>query len=198
MQKVGMKRWMCLPGNNDYKNLREEIMYSRKAQDKYAIFLYTTVVTILGFAFQFENYYLCLLPIVIIIPVCIKIADYRRTIAYLATYMIAFLEKDEYKWETDNFMFSNKFPRKGLERFIHILENYDAFILNVICTLIFVVSVIYNSFNCQSNICLELALSVISGLTCVVVFLITRTYSDYQQLKASKLSNWNKYKTQKK
>lgn len=198
MQKVGMKRWMCLLGNNDYKNLREEIMYSRKAQDKYAIFLYTTVVTILGFAFQFENYYLCLLPIVIIIPVCIKIADYRRTIAYLATYMIAFLEKDEYKWETDNFMFSNKFPRKGLERFIHILENYDAFILNVICTLIFVVSVIYNSFNCQSNICLELALSVISGLTCVVVFLITRTYSDYQQLKASKLSNWNKYKTQKK
>lgn len=198
MQKFGMKRWMCLPGNNDYKNLREEIMYSRKAQDKYAIFLYTTVVTILGFAFQFENYYLCLLPIVIIIPICIKIADYRRTIAYLATYMIAFLEKDEYKWETDNFMFSNKFPRKGLERFIHILENYDAFILNVICTLIFVVSVIYNSFNCQSNICLELALSVISGLTCLVVFLITRTYSDYQQLKASKLSNWNKYKTQKK
>ena len=187
-----------MPGNNDYKNLREEIMYSRKAQDKYAIFLYTTVVTILGFAFQFENYYLCLLPIVIIIPICIKIADYRRTIAYLATYMIAFLEKDEYKWETDNFMFSNKFPRKGLERFIHILENYDAFILNVICTLIFVVSVIYNSFNCQSNICLELALSVISGLTCLVVFLITRTYSDYQQLKASKLSNWNKYKTQKK
>lgn len=198
MQKVGMKRWMCLLGNNDYKNLREEIMYSRKAQDKYAIFLYTTVVTILGFAFQFENYYLCLLPIVIIIPVCMKIADYRRTIAYLATYMIAFLEKDEYKWETDNFMFSNKFPRKGLERFIHILENYDAFILNVICTLIFVVSVIYNSFNCQSNICLGLALSVISGLTCVVVFLITRTYSDYQQLKASKLNNWNKYKTQKK
>lgn len=112
--------------------------------------------------------------------------------------MIAFLEKDEYMWETDNFKFSNEFSRKGLERFIHISENYYAFILNVICTLIFVVSVIYNSFNCQSNICLELALSVISGLTCVVVFLITRTYSDYQQLKASKLSNWNKYKTQKK
>lgn len=188
----------CLIENKDYENLREEIMYSRKAQDNYAIFLYTTVVTILGFAFQLQNYYLCLLPIVIIIPVCIKIADYRRTIAYLATYMIAFLEKDIYKWETDNFKFSNKFPRKGLERFIHILENYDAFILNVICTLIFVVSVIHNSFNSQSNICLDIALSVISGVTCVVVFLVTRTYSDYQKLKVSKLNYWNKYQTQKK
>lgn len=184
--------------NNDYKNLREEIMYSRKAQDKYAVFLYTTVVTILGFAFQLNNYYLCLLPIVIIIPVCIKIADYRRTIAYLAAYMIAFLENDTYKWETDNFKFSNKFPRKGLERFIHILENYDSFMLNVICTLIFIISVVYNSFYCQSNMYLDISLCVVSVLTCVVLFFITRTYSDYQQLKASKLSDWNKYKAKKK
>ena len=80
--------------NNDYDNLREEILYSRKAQDTFTMFLYTSVITILGFAFELQNLYLFLLPIIIIVPVAIKVADYRRTIAYIAAYMIVFLEND--------------------------------------------------------------------------------------------------------
>ena len=60
---------------DDYENLREEIMYSRNIQDQFTIFLYTTVATIIGFAIQLQNLYLFLLPLMITLPVSIKIAD---------------------------------------------------------------------------------------------------------------------------
>ena len=112
--------------NNDYDNLREEILYSRKAQDTFTMFLYTSVITILGFAFELQNLYLFLLPIIIIVPVAIKVADYRRTIAYIAAYMIVFLENDYNKWETDNFEFSKIYPRKGMEK---LMEGRTSFVI---------------------------------------------------------------------
>lgn len=183
--------------NQDYENLREEIMYSRKAQDTFTVFLYTTVITILGFAFELNNEYLYLLPIVIIIPVAIKVADYRRTIAYIAAYMIAFLEKNYNEWETNNFEFSKRYPRKGIEKIIHILENYDSFFLNVICSCIFIGAIIFKMMNVSfTHLFLDIALSIISIFACIIVFIITRTYSDYQNLKLIKLSAWLRFKTE--
>ena len=182
--------------NNDYDNLREEILYSRKAQDTFTMFLYTSVITILGFAFELQNLYLFLLPIIIIVPVAIKVADYRRTIAYIAAYMILFLENDYNKWETDNFEFSKIYPRKGMEKLIHILENYDAFFLNVVCASVFIGMVVYNIISSNlTNLFLDIILSIIAIFTCVLIFIVTRTYSDYQNLKVLKLSGWLRFNT---
>ena len=123
----------------DYTILREEIMYSRKAQDKYTIFLYTTIATIIGFAVNLHNAYLFLLPLLITLPLSLKIADYWRTISNLAAYMIVFLEKeDSNQWETDNYNIESDFYRKRkikisrnkFEFLLHSLENYDCFFIS--------------------------------------------------------------------
>ena len=189
-------------GSNDYQNLREEIMYSRKAQDRFTIFMYTSVATIIGFAIQFHSAYLFLLPLIITFPFSIKIADYRRTIANLAAYMIVFLEsKDKCHWETDNYNIENDFgckpkvkvSRNKYEVFIHSLNNYDSLLISLFCTSVF----FYNKFIGVNGSCgdwKDIVLLVISIIVCGVILTVSITYSRYQHLKSKRIDKWKVYK----
>ncbi len=189
-------------GSNDYQNLREEIMYSRKAQDRFTIFMYTSVATIIGFAIQFQSVYLFLLPLIITFPFSIKIADYRRTIANLAAYMIVFLEnKDKSHWETDNYNIENDFgckpkvkvSRNRFEVFIHSLNNYDSLLISLFCTSVF----FYNKFISVNGSCgdwKDIVLLVISIIVCGVILTVSITYSRYQDLKSKRIEKWKIYK----
>lgn len=189
-------------GSNDYQNLREEIMYSRKAQDRFTIFMYTSVATIIGFAIQFQSVYLFLLPLIITFPFSIKIADYRRTIANLAAYMIVFLEnKDKSHWETDNYNIENDFgckpkvkvSRNRFEVFIHSLNNYDSLLISLFCTSVF----FYNKFISVNGSCgdwKDIVLLVISIIVCGVILTVSITYSRYQDLKSKRIEKWKIYR----
>lgn len=188
---------------NDYNNLRDEIMYSRKAQDKFAIFLYTTVATIIGFAINFHNAYLFLLPLLITLPFSLKIADYRRTISNLAAYMIVFLEnKNSNQWETDNYNIESdlfrkkkmKISRSKTEILIHSLENYDSFLISVFCTGVFMY---YKIKQYSSNVgwnAHDVILTILSILICVLILIVCIRYSKYQKLKEKRIEKWRLYK----
>lgn len=188
--------------SHDYQNLREEIMYSRKAQDRFTIFMYTSVATIIGFAIQFQNAYLFLLPLIITFPFSIKIADYRRTIANLAAYMIVFLEgKDMCQWETDNYNIENDFgckpnvkvSRNRFEVFIHSLNNYDSFLISISCTAVFY----YYKFMQTGGNCADgkdIVFLILSIFVCGVILAFSIMYSRYQNLKTKRIEKWKIYK----
>ncbi len=188
--------------SQDYQNLREEIMYSRKAQDKFTIFMYTSVATIIGFAIQFQNAYLFFLFLIITFPFSIKIADYRRTIANLAAYMIVFLENnDKCHWETDNYNIENDFgckpkvkvSRNRFEVFIHSLNNYDSLIISLFCTAVF----FYYKFMCTSGSCVDwkdICFLIIAIIVCGIILLVSILYSRYQHLKTKRIEKWKIYK----
>lgn len=56
--------------------------------------------------------------------------------------------------------------------------------------------VVYNIISSNlTNLFLDIILSIIAIFTCVLIFIVTRTYSDYQNLKVLKLSGWLRFNT---
>jgi hypothetical protein len=90
----------------EYDNLRNEINKKIELTNTLITFTIVTVDGELAFAMSSSNkmILLYLIPFFIIIPLSMRIAYYRTSIAKISAYMIVFLEEsdDELKWETRN------------------------------------------------------------------------------------------------
>lgn len=84
----------------EYELLRAEMMDLFKAVTTYGTVLYSAVAAILAFALQRDEFYLCLVPYVAILPLFLLSESKNRGICKIAAYMFVFLEGDEFNWET--------------------------------------------------------------------------------------------------
>lgn len=83
----------------EYELLRAEMMDLFKAVTQYGTVLYSAVAAILAFALQRDEFYLCMVPYVAILPLFLLSESKNRGICKIAAYMYVFLEEDEFHWE---------------------------------------------------------------------------------------------------
>lgn len=119
----------------EYEMLHGEI----ELQNNLLIFMVTATVTIITIAVKSKNLLLYLFPFFIIIPTMNRIAYYKKAIARISAYMIAFLEPklNGISWETRNLQSNRKNNKeKGDKREIK-LDYYESSILSVVCYLLY-------------------------------------------------------------
>lgn len=85
----------------EYKMLREEILYFMNKDTTLFTCLFSSVTAVLFFALEWEILEGCLLAFLIIIPIGSKLAYHQKEMAKISEYMIHYLEKDiDIKWES--------------------------------------------------------------------------------------------------
>ena len=83
-----------------YNNLRTEMNDTFKRQDNYFLTAYTVTVAIWAFAVENKNEWLALLPMIILIPISLRVLNLRYNTCNIAAFISVYLEEDaEYDWE---------------------------------------------------------------------------------------------------
>lgn len=83
-----------------YQNLRDEIMDLARRQDTYLLASYTICITIWAFAVEALNEWIAILPMFILIPLSLRVCDFRYGTVFLSSFMAIFLEEKSYEgWE---------------------------------------------------------------------------------------------------
>lgn len=83
-----------------YQNLHDEMMDLIKRQDTYSLASYTLTISIWAFALETENAWIALLPLFLLIPLSLRVADFRYSVVFLSAFVGVFLEeKSNEGWE---------------------------------------------------------------------------------------------------
>lgn len=130
---------MARPIAEEYKLLRQEIMECMKNQNELSTFVSTTICAFIGVVIALDrpNPFLYLIPFVILLPASFKEANYQRRVAYIASYMIVFLEsKDSFLWETRYHHFSSANPTRG-QKLRSLLETFEFPLFGILCFVLF-------------------------------------------------------------
>ena len=107
-----------------YQNLRDEIMDLVKRQDTYSLAAYTLTISIWAFALEAKNAWVSLLPLFLLIPLSLRVADFRYSVVFLSAFMgVFFEEKSNDGWEyvrESYYSIQEKIIKNKLD-----LKNYD-------------------------------------------------------------------------
>lgn len=130
---------MSRPVKEEYLMLREEIMECMKSQASLSTFVSATICTYLAAVIALKNpdplFYL--VPFLILVPASLKEAKYQLRIAYLASYLITFLEgPDSFLWETRYHAFS-KTSRQRNSRIRALFETFEFTLFSILCDILF-------------------------------------------------------------
>ena len=176
----------------EYDNLRNEINQLISLHNTLLTFTITAVVTILTIALSENMTILYLIPFCIIIPMSMRIAYYRSSMAKLAAYMIVFLEKklDGIKWETRNAMLIEKAPAKKTIYHFTVLRYYECLILAVICYILYVID-----YTKDKEISIRTTVNILWPLLLIVwEILITKRINLANKEKQNWIKKWTELK----
>jgi hypothetical protein len=173
----------------EYDNLRNEINKKIELTNTLITFTIVTVDGELAFAMSSSNntILLYLIPFFIIIPLSMRIAYYRTSIAKISAYMIVFLEEsdDGLKWETRNAKVGGKI--KWYER----LKYDECLFLTFISSIVFALNFVSDKNYLQKFDILIIAI-VISAL--IFEIILTTNIKSIDKERNKWIERWEKIK----
>lgn len=189
-----------------YQNLREEIMDLTKRQDNYMLASYTICITVWAFALENSNEWIALLPIFILIPLSLRVSDFRYGGAFLSAFMAVFLEEKSYDgWEyvreeyykiKEEFHLNrNNSSKEHQKLFKHrslllsILSRGTFGLLTLISIVIFWI-IREIQLNLQSNIITITIVGLVQLLVLGLQWYVAFKYRDTTAIKKSLLNDW--------
>lgn len=122
----------------EYEELRNEVRQKIELHNSLITFMITTVVAALAFSVGKNITLLYLLPFCIIIPISMRVAYYRTTMAKLSAYIIVYLEcrVDGLAWETRNANLMAE-SKNSLYGRLTTYHYYEGMIFSIACYLMF-------------------------------------------------------------
>ena len=178
----------------EYRMLREEAQDCFKKQQEWSRFSITTVVTILGFAINKEEFDVdfYLLPYVILVIAAEKVHFLRRNILRIAGYLKFNMENQNgFMWETNINQYRKMVEQKTntAQKIILIMETQEFTILGFCCMLLYVYKILadldfflYTSIN-SVNIWVGL------GVHAIMITFLCVVSMDYYTFKSSEIEN---------
>lgn len=186
-----------------YQNLRDEIMDLARRQDTYLLASYTICITIWAFAVEALNEWIAILPMFILIPLSLRVCDFRYGTVFLSSFMAIFLEEKSYEgWEyvreeyykTKKEFRANKdnkskdlFKRRSLP--LSFLSRGTFSLLTIITIVIF-----WGIRGFAIDTTNQIILTVIIGITQVIVLglqvYVAFKYRDTSTIKKPLLEDW--------
>lgn len=173
----------------EYEFIRTELNYLINLQHTYTTFAFTATFIILGIAFSNKNYYLCLVPVFLVLTILLKISSLRKGVARLAAYQIVYKENVlPIKWETRLLGYfemqrNNKTIKLGI-------KNRDLLFLSITCTVIYFIS----SVKILDSI--HIILFVIAIVFNTLIYWVQNKCKYTPALIKAEIINWTKYKNE--
>ena len=190
-----------------YQNLHDEMMDLIKRQDTYSLASYTLTISIWAFALETENAWIALLPLFLLIPLSLRVADFRYSVVFLSAFVGVFLEeKSNEGWEyvrEEYYNTQNKFlcGELSIENNRNVYFKRKNWLLSVVSkttfTLLSVVSIGIcwglNGWNAHitDSYFLDGVIIIIQGLVVFLQIFITIKYRDMSNLKHKLLNDWD-------
>lgn len=178
----------------EYELLRNEINQKIELHNTLLTFTITTTVAVLTFALSKNRTILYLVPFCILIPMSMRIAYYRSTMAKLSAYMIVFLEidLDGINWETRNAALVEEYlnkEKKDINSYT-VLRYFECLILAIICYIFYIIDYIKDK-----EINVIVIINILWPLSFVVwEVLITKRINSTDDEKQKWIKRWNKLK----
>lgn len=142
----------------------------------------------MAFAVESGNLFLYIIPMMIIIPLSVRISYYRRAIVRLAAYIIVYHEKqiEELNWESRNFTLSqtNIFDKSIFTG----LFEHDCLILSF--------SFLQALFTTSSEFCKKLALTILALVVVTIQFFISFSVESTSKERNKWIDIWTIHKLQ--
>lgn len=169
----------------EYKMLKQEIMQYLGEYKSVRNNMYLITVTILGFslAYNNENSYIFLLPLIIILPSYIISYNYCKCIFKIALYLVVFHERSEdcvFKWETMHRRFNEEDRHMSESDY----QRVPYFFSSGVCLLLYFL-----------NIDIKLGTELYIGAICIMLSIIV--FYKYNKINSDKImKDWElvKYK----
>lgn len=114
--------------------LRSELMHNHEQENKLIDATYIMIAAIWGTAITVGNQWLVFVSIILLVPLSLRIADIRYSIAFISSYMIVYLEDADVcniNWESrrHNYYIRNK--QSILYLFIHTFARMDFVFISI-------------------------------------------------------------------
>lgn len=135
---------------HEYDMVRSEIIQKIELRSNLLAVMYSSTIAILALSvtkYLVETPYACLLPILIVIPISIRVAYYQEAIAKLSAYQIVFLEPelDGVQWETRNDRALKAMQSEGFDEswagwanvIVYWFRYFDYSFICVLCLVLF-------------------------------------------------------------
>ena len=178
----------------EYDNLRNEINQKIELHNTLLTFTITTTVAVLTFALYQNKTIIYLIPYCILIPMTLRIENFRSAMSKLSAYMIVFLEKniDGVMWETRNVALINENLNNKKKNYYTALRYYECLILAIVCYIFYVIDFIKDK-----EICLIVVINILWPLSLVVwEVLVTKRINSVDKEKQYWIEQWNALKNE--
>ena len=176
---------------NEYELLRDEILKDYEGIRQYECILYTVVAAILSFAIGAKQYLLCLVPYIVIISIFHIVMGTKQGIAKIASYMIVFLEGDDYNWEIRHLVYDKDYIAKKND-FLKWGTHSQYYLLSTICSSLTIYMLISdNSYGFHYKLIVS---SAVVALTSFICFIFYKNTFDYDKTKPVMIENWKQVK----
>lgn len=176
----------------EYNTLRSEILQKIEQNNQLLAFTFTAIIAVLAFAVEAGNLFLYIAPMMIIIPLSIRIAYYKSAIVRLSAYIIVYLEGqiNELAWESRNCSLSqmNVFNKSI---FTNLFEH-ECLILSLICFLCYLQALLTSSSDC----CIKIMLTICALVLIIVEFIISFNVKTTNKERIKWIDIWTLYKLQ--
>lgn len=166
----------------EYKMLREELVNKMNKQDHLTQFTYTTFLAVWSIALTVDNEWIVMVSLLMIVPISLRIVKFRKDCAFLGAYMSVFLEKAlSIKWESNNRIYYNKYPRNKEQRMFYWFSKLDFVIIVIISSILFWLMRINNFI--VINKVITILLFVFQFVVIIVEGIIIKYFSDFSKQK---------------
>ena len=121
-----------------YSSVREEILFNHGKQDTYVESAYVVTTAVWAISFSVNNGWIMLTSLPVLFLVCLRIADCRRSIAFLTSYLSVLLEgntPNEYEISVKKYYKSHK--RSIWDQFTYHGSRLDIILLSALSILVF-------------------------------------------------------------
>lgn len=177
----------------EYECLREEILKDYEGIRQYECVMYTVVVAVLAFAIESGHYILCMIPYIIIMPIFHIVMGTKQGISKAATYMIVFLEGNDYHWETLHKKYDEKYIAKKNDS-LKWQTHSQYYLLSSVCSLLTMfMLIINNSYSTNYKISVSLG---VTAFTLIMFRIIYKNTFIYETTKPLMIDNWEKIKAE--
>lgn len=177
-----------------YKQLTDEIMYNNSKQDKYTNYAYIILAGIWTATFTTKIAWIVLIPLPILLPICLRIADCRYSIALISSYIKLYLDPIfSINWQTKRMSFNEHFHNT---RFIYHGSKFDIPVISSLCSLIFwLMRIIQNNsissaFVIRGEIWTTAIVVLIQFSIIISEVVVCMKYSDVNKLKKQLFDDW--------
>lgn len=171
--------------NEIYISVREEILYNQTKKDTYTNIAYVTTVAIWTISFSVNNKWITFLPLIILLPICLRIANCRRSIAFMSAYILICIQTPKHEYEHMVNSYYQKYGRRN-----HIFSRADLLFLSTVSILLFWIMngwrIEIDNFGIGTS-CLILVLQLFSFFFQLFVFILS---NNIDKLKVIMKNNW--------